>query len=70
MMEINVLKWIHLARKISNNLLDYSGNQIDEDVVSWMKESERGKRILEELKNPDFYVKKDAERRKFEEKYN
>lgn len=69
MMKMNIRKWIYLARKISYNLLR-SQKQLDEEVISWMSESDRGENILKELNSPDFYIKKDAEKKRLEEKYN
>ena len=46
-MEMNVQKWVRLARGIGKGLLNGEGKQMDDEVSEWAKESDRGKRILE-----------------------
>ena len=69
-MEMNVQKWVRLARGIGKGLLDGEGKQMDDEVSEWAKESDRGKRILDELKDLDFYVEKEAKKREIEKCYS
>lgn len=69
-MELNIQKWIQIARRISNNLLNSPGEQMDNEISEWANGSDRRKRILEELRNPDFYLKKEAKKKEIEERYN
>ena len=63
-------KWVRLARGIGKGLLNGEGKQMDDEVSEWAKESERGKRILDELKDLDFYVEKEAKKREIEKCYS
>ena len=69
-MEMNVQKWVRLARGIGKGLLNGEGKQMDDEVSEWAKESDRGKRILDELKDLDFYVEKEAKKREIEKCYS
>ena len=69
-MEMNVHKWVRLARGIGKGLLNGEGKQMDDEVLEWAKESDRGKRILDELKDLDFYVEKEAKKREIEKCYS
>lgn len=69
-MEMNVQKWVRLARGIGKGLLNGEGKQMDDEVSEWAKESDRGKRILDELKDLDFYVGKEAKKREIEKCYS
>lgn len=62
-MEMNVQKWVRLARGIGKSLLNEEDKQMDDEVSEWVNESNRGKRILGELRNLDFYVEKEARKR-------
>ena len=63
-------KWVRLARGIGKGLLNGEGKQMDDEVSEWAKESDRGKRILDELKDLDFYVEKEAKKREIEKCYS
>ena len=63
-------KWVRLARGIGKGLLNGEGKQVDDEVSEWAKESDRGKRILDELKDLDFYVEKEAKKREIEKCYS
>jgi len=65
-----VQKWVRLARGIGKGLLNGEGKQMDDEVSEWAKESDRGKRILDELKDLDFYVEKEAKKREIEKCYS
>lgn len=69
-MEMNVQKWVRLARGIGKSLLNEEDKQMDDEVSEWVNESNRGKRILGELRNLDFYVEKEARKREIEKHYN
>ena len=53
-----------------SGLLNGEGKQMDDEVSEWAKESDRGKRILDELKDLDFYVEKEAKKREIEKCYS
>ena len=55
---------------IGKGLLNGEGKQMDDEVSEWAKESDRGKRILDELKDLDFYVEKEAKKREIEKCYS
>lgn len=63
-------KWVRLARGIGKGLLNGEGKQMDDEVSEWAKESDWGKRILDELKDLDFYVEKEAKKREIEKCYS
>ena len=63
-------KWVRLARGIGKSLLNEDNEQMDDEVSEWVNESNRGKRILGELRNLDFYVEKEARKREIEKHYN
>ena len=42
-------KWVRLARGIGKGLLNGEGKQMDDEVSEWANESDRGKRILDDL---------------------
>ena len=63
-------KWVRLARGIGKGLLNGEGKQMDDEVSEWAKESDRGKRILDELKDLEFYVEKEAKKREIEKCYS
>lgn len=69
-MEMNVQKWVRLARGIGKSLLNEDNKQMDDEVSEWVNESNRGKRILGELRNLDFYVEKEAKKREIEKCYS
>lgn len=69
-MEMNVQKWVRLARGIGKGLLNGEGKQMDDEVSEWANESDRGKRILDDLKDLDFYVEKEAKKREIEKRYS
>lgn len=69
-MGMNVQKWVRLARGIGKSLLNGEDKQMDDEVSEWVNESNRGKRILEELKDLDFYVEKEAKKREIEKRYS
>ena len=69
-MEMNVQKWVRLARGIGKSLLNEDNKQMDDEVSEWVNESNRGKRILGELRNLDFYVEKEARKREIEKRYS
>ena len=66
-MEMNVQKWVRLARGIGKGLLNGEGKQMDDEVSEWVNESNRGKRILGELRNLDFYVEKEDDEGSWDE---
>lgn len=63
-------KWVRLARGIGKSLLNEEDKQLDDEVSEWAKGSDRGKRILGELRNLDFYVEKEARKREIEKRYS
>lgn len=68
-MELKIQTWIRRARKISKKLLENSEIQSDDEVYDWVNTSDRGKRIVEELGDPNYYAVKAAQKKEIEERY-